>query len=92
MARPAPEAKARARAATPTSCKPVCQISDHAVLRYLERVWGIDVDRAKAEMQASSHVVDAAASFGCDTVKMPNGARLKLKGATVATVLPKRGY
>lgn len=70
----------------------MCQISDHAVLRYIERVWGVNVDKARAEMQSSETVIDAAAKFGCDTVKMPNGARLKLKGEIVCTVLPKRGY
>jgi hypothetical protein len=70
----------------------MCQISDHAVLRYLERVWGIDVEKAKAEISASGRMIDAAADIGCDTVKLGNGARLKLKGRTVATVLPKRGY
>jgi hypothetical protein len=70
----------------------MCQITDHAVLRYLERVWNVDVEAAKAEMLTAGPMVDAAASFGCDTVKMGNGARLKLKGEVVATVLPKRGW
>jgi hypothetical protein len=30
--------------------------------------------------------------MGCDTVKLGNGARLKLHGDIVSTVLPKRGY
>jgi hypothetical protein len=55
----------------------VCTITDHSLLRYIERVWHIDVE---------------AAQIGCDTVKMGNGARLKLKGNVVATVLPKRGW
>ncbi len=65
-------------------------ISDHAVLRFLERVKGIDVEGARREMMAAADVIDKAADFGCDTVIMGNGARLKLQGDTVATVLPKR--
>jgi hypothetical protein len=70
----------------------VCTITDHSLLRYIERVWHIDVEAARAEMLTAAHIVDAAAQIGCDTVKMGNGARLKLKGNVVATVLPKRGW
>jgi hypothetical protein len=55
-------------------------------------VWHIDVEAARAEMLTAAPIVDAAAQIGCDTVKMGNGARLKLKGNVVATVLPKRGW
>lgn len=65
-------------------------ITDHSVLRYLERVWGVDVEAARAEMLTASNAVTAAASFGADTVKMGNGARLRLCGDTVVTTLPKR--
>lgn len=65
-------------------------VSDHAVLRYLERVKGIDVEAVRREIAEAGPIVDAAAKIGCDTVKLGNGARLKLKGNTVATVLPKR--
>jgi hypothetical protein len=69
----------------------MCTITDHALLRYLERVWGIDVPGARAEMLTASGAVDLAADFGCDTVKLGNGGRLRLAGQTVVTVLPKRG-
>ena len=62
-------------------------ISDHAVLRYLERVKGVDIEAIRAEMM--SPAVDTAAQIGCDTVKMGNGTRLKLVGDVVQTVLPK---
>jgi len=62
-------------------------ISDHAVLRYLERVRGIDIEAVRAEMM--SPAIDTAVQFGCDTVKLGNGARLKLVGDVVQTVLPK---
>lgn len=65
-------------------------VSDHAVLRYLERHYGVDVEAIRAEME--SPVIGKAAAFGCNTVKMPNGVRLKLQGDVVATALesPKR--
>jgi hypothetical protein len=49
------------------------------------------VSAAKAEMMAGAAAVDTAADFGCDTVKLGNGGRLRLAGQTVVTVLPKRG-
>jgi hypothetical protein len=62
-------------------------VTDHAVLRYVERVMGIDVEAIRAEM--ASHAVQTAAAMQCHTVKLGNGARLKLKGGTVMTVLGK---
>jgi hypothetical protein len=70
----------------------MCVITDHSLLRYIERVWHVDIEAARAEMMLSGKTVDAAALMGCDTVKLGNGARLKLKSATVVTVLPKRGH
>lgn len=63
-------------------------VSDHAVLRYLERVKGIDVEAICTEL--SSPMVDTAAAFGCDTV-LRHDCQMKLHGDIVATVLPKRG-
>lgn len=70
----------------------VCTITDHSLLRYIERVWHVDIEAARAEMLLLGKTVDAAALMGCDTVKMGNGARLKLKSNTIVTVLPKRGH
>lgn len=69
----------------------MCVITDHALLRYIERVWGVDVPKARAEIMASGKVVDQAARFGCGTVKLGIGVRLKLAGNTVVTVIPKLG-
>lgn len=63
-------------------------VSDHCVLRYLERVVGIDIEAIRDEL--ASPTVQQAVEIGCDTVILGSGARLKLKGDTVATVLPKR--
>lgn len=62
-------------------------ISDHAVLRYLERVKGIDIEAVRTEMQ--SPALDAAIAMGCDTVILGGGQRLKMHGDVVSTVLPK---
>ncbi|GLI99143.1 hypothetical protein [Sphingobium sp. BS19] len=62
-------------------------ITDHAVLRYLERVRGIDMESVPAEMSCAGLATEMA--FGCNTVKMGNGARLRIVGDVVQTVLPK---
>lgn len=65
-------------------------VTDHAVLRYLERHYCVDIEAIRAEMTLP--VIDKAAAFGCGTVKLPNGIRLKLTGNVVSTVYeaPKR--
>lgn len=60
-------------------------VSDHAVLRYLERVKGVDIEAIRAEL--ASPAVDTAVAIGCDTVKRGDGSRLKLVGHVVQTVL-----
>jgi hypothetical protein len=62
-------------------------ISDHAVLRYLERVKGIDIEAVRIEMMVPG--VETAIAFGADTVKLGNGARLKMVGDVVSTVYGK---
>jgi uncharacterized protein related to proFAR isomerase len=65
-------------------------VSEHAVLRYLERVYHVDLDAIRAEMR--SPTVEKAIEFHCDTVILGNGARLKIRENTIVTVLPKRGH
>lgn len=60
-------------------------ISDHAVLRYLERVKGVDVESIRKEM--NSPALRAAVEIGATSVKLGCGARLRIKGDTVVTVL-----
>lgn len=62
------------------------QVSDHAVLRFLERVRGIDVEAVRAEMRCQA--VKVADQFGCATVKRADGFRLILRNGSVVTVLP----
>lgn len=62
-------------------------ISDHALLRYLERVKGVNMAAIRAEML--SPALTAAVAIGCNTVKLGCGARLILHGHVVQTVLSK---
>jgi hypothetical protein len=68
----------------------MCRVSNHAVLRYQERVERISATLVRERIKLSSAFIDKAAAFGCDTVILGDGVRLKLAGNTVATVLEKR--
>jgi hypothetical protein len=63
-------------------------VTDHAVLRYLERHHGIDVEAIRTSMNV--HGIDVAAEFGCATVKLGNGVRLKLRGDVACTCFEAR--
>lgn len=63
------------------------QITDHAVLRFLERAYGLDTDSVREEM---SHGLAAAVDFGAPTI-ICHGVRLVIvDGRRVVTALPKR--
>jgi len=62
-------------------------VSDHAVLRYLERVCGIDIEAVRTELTTAT--IDTAAGFGCETIIREDGSRMKLHGDVVATIIPK---
>lgn len=64
----------------------VC-ISDHAVLRYLERVKGIDMAAIRAEMR--SPALETARDFGAPVVIGRNGERLIIENGVVVTVIGK---
>ena len=62
-------------------------ICDHAVLRYLERAYGLDVEAVREEMITGAQ---PAADFGAP-VAIVHGVRLILRdGYRVVTALPKR--
>lgn len=61
-------------------------VSDHALLRYLERVKGVDVESIKSEMLTPT--VRMAINAGAQAVKLGCGAKIVIKGATIVTVLP----
>ena len=66
--------------------KPVAYVTDHAVLRYLQRVKGIDVDAARLEL---GHVVDRAIEAGAGATVI-DGIRYVLDEITVITCTPKK--
>lgn len=70
----------------------MCIVTDHAIDRYIERVSRVDRDVARDCIASASEVIDIAAEFGCTRVRLGNGARLRLAGDVVVTVLPKRGW
>ena len=59
-------------------------VTDHAVVRYLERVKGIDMDAVRAEIAA--HVDLALEHDGVSGV-LSDGFRYRLQGLTVTTVV-----
>ncbi len=62
--------------------KPIATVSDHAVVRYLERVMGMDIERLRREI---GHRVDRAAGMGaCGCIL--EGFEYRLKEGTVTTV------
>lgn len=62
-------------------------ISDHAVLRYLERVKGVDVERLRAEMNTPA--LAKADAFGAPVLIGRNGERLVIREGVVVTVIAK---
>ena len=64
------------------------RISDHAVIRFLERHYGFDFEAERAKLD--SPVVQKAGMFGNCTVKTSFG-RLVIQDKTVVTFLPPRG-
>lgn len=64
--------------------KPMAHVSDHAVLRYLERVHGVDVGAARQELGA---LVDTAVTAGAGAVVI-DGTRYVLSGRAVITCSP----
>lgn len=63
------------------------EISDHACLRYLERVYGVDIDRIRAEMQTPA--LAKADAFGAPVLIGRNGERLVIRNGVVVTVIAK---
>lgn len=62
-------------------------ISDHAVLRFIERVYGVDIDRVRAEMD--SPALAKAVEFGSRVLIGRHGERLVIRDGIVVTVIGK---
>lgn len=66
--------------------KPIAQVSDHAVLRYLERVQGVDIEALRREIgRAVDLHLDHPGACGVVVA----GFSYKLKGGVVTTVTPQ---
>lgn len=63
--------------------KPRTPVTDHAVLRYLERVQGVDIERIRREIGA--RVDHAVAQGACGLII--DGFSYKIDGGVVTTVL-----
>lgn len=62
-------------------------ISDHAVIRFLERVKGVGIERIRAEM--TTPALATADAFGAPVLIGRNGERLVIRDGTVVTVIAK---
>lgn len=63
-------------------------ITEHAKHRYIERVDGrLTIEQAEAEIAKAERGINTAAQFGCHSVKLGNGAHLRLQGDVVVTVI-----
>lgn len=62
--------------------KPVAHVTDHAVLRYLERAKGIDIEAVRAEL---GHAVDKAIEMGAGAA-IVDGVKYVLRDRCVVTV------
>jgi sugar phosphate isomerase/epimerase len=66
-------------------------VTVHACECWIQRIDACaSIDDANGAIMASARVIDIAADFGADTIILGCGARLKLKGDIVATVLPSK--
>lgn len=61
-------------------------VTPHAIARFQERVAPCSVETARERILAASHAIGVAAKFGCEVVRLGNGARLILEGEKVVTV------
>ncbi|WP_293875533.1 MULTISPECIES: hypothetical protein [unclassified Sphingomonas] len=65
-------------------------ISDHAVLRFIERVYGVDIEKVRAEMNTPA--LASAVEFGARCLIGRHGERLVIRDGIVVTVIAKGRY
>ena len=61
-------------------------VTQHALLRYIERVERVTLAEARARIMSSEKAIIAAADFGCSHVLLPCRAKLALCGLHVVSV------
>lgn len=62
-------------------------VSEHAIIRWLERVKGMDMEAIKEEILAGRQA--QIRKLGTCTIKMPNGMRMIVRGHVVVTIIEK---
>lgn len=70
-----------------TKVKPVI-VSEHALLRYLERVKGVDIEQVKKEI-IPEHILQRVRAMGNGEYPVGGTHTLKVQDSTVVTVLTK---
>lgn len=63
------------------------RISDHAVIRYLERHYGFDFEKVRSEMM--SPALETADAFGA-TFILSRGGKMVLREGVVVTFVPNQ--
>lgn len=61
-------------------------VYNHAIQRFQERVRPCSAEDARAEIMTASRGIEAAATIGCQVVRLGSRARLILDGENVVTV------
>lgn len=62
--------------------KPEHVVTDHAVIRYLERVYGVDIQAVRRRIAATTHVARTFGAGGCQA----DGVRYVIQDGTVITI------
>jgi hypothetical protein len=62
------------------------RVTEHACRRFGERVLPCSYDEAREHILSHSRAIEKAAEFHCEIVRLGDGSRLVLQGATVVTV------
>jgi hypothetical protein len=63
-------------------------VTDHAIVRYLEEVKGVDIDLIRAELLSPTATIGIA--FGARSIKLKSGHRAMIEHGRIADVKPKR--
>ncbi len=66
--------------------QPQPHVTDHAIIRYLERVKGVDIEATRQEI---ADIVRRGVKLGAEAVVL-QGMRYRLEGACCVTVIPAR--
>jgi hypothetical protein len=70
------------------------RVSDHALLRYIERVAGVDIEALREKLvQQLARGAGAASTFDADhyVVRFPDAGYVVKNGVVVTVLLPEQG-